>query len=172
MNSFQKKTRTSERSWVAWLCHWFLIFSFMANFCIRFTIFRLFLKLNNILVYYLMSVYFLLILQLLWIILLASCAALVIQSLAANLGVVTGLLFLWLFIFLLVSKSNIVLYDVMLCFCRKASSWALSTGVSKDPELYFVVSRWNCCSRMWHSGRLGSLHHINVVCLFKLEPSD
>lgn len=66
----------------------------MANFCIRFTIFRLFLKLNNILVYYLMSVYFLLILQLLWIILLASCAALVIQSLAANLGVVTGLLFL------------------------------------------------------------------------------
>lgn len=66
----------------------------MANFCIRFTIFRLFLKLKNILVYYLMSVYFLLILQLLWIILLASCAALVIQSLAANLGVVTGLLFL------------------------------------------------------------------------------
>ena len=28
--------------------------------------------------------------QLLWIILLASCAALIIQSLAANLGVVTG----------------------------------------------------------------------------------
>lgn len=28
--------------------------------------------------------------QLLWIILVASCAALVIQSLAANLGVVTG----------------------------------------------------------------------------------
>lgn len=30
-------------------------------------------------------------LQLLWIILVASCAALIIQSLAANLGVVTGM---------------------------------------------------------------------------------
>jgi hypothetical protein len=33
-------------------------------------------------------------LQLLWIILVASCAALIIQSLAARLGVVTGLVFL------------------------------------------------------------------------------
>lgn len=50
--------------------------------------FLLFKKFQNLLPRFLLILSFL---QLLWIILVASCSALVIQSLAANLGVVTGI---------------------------------------------------------------------------------
>lgn len=110
--------------------------------------------------------------QLLWIILLASCAALVIQSLAANLGVVTGLYFLRPFILcchaseicsFLMFSLNALVFNVL---CRKAFSWALSKGIPESPKFYFVDSCWNSHSCMRHSWRLDSRNNFIAYACF------